>query len=49
MAELKQPTLGPAAQAVYNNSQDSLRRKMSIQVGSLQPAMYTNFEQIVNK
>ncbi len=49
MAELKQPTLGPAAQAVYNNSQDSLRRRIAMQTNILQPAMYTNFEQIINK
>jgi hypothetical protein len=49
VAELKQPTLGSAAQAVYNNSQDSLRRRIAIQANTLQPAMYTNFEQIVNK
>lgn len=49
MAEFKQPTLGPAAQAVYNNSQDSLRRRVAIQMNTLQPEMYTNFEEIVNR
>jgi hypothetical protein len=49
VAEFKQPTLGPAAQAVYNNSQDSLRRRVAIQMNTLQPAMYTNFEEIVNR
>lgn len=49
MAELKQPTLGPAAQAVYNNSQDSMRRRIAIQMNSLQPDMYNNFQQIVDK
>lgn len=49
MAELKQPTLGPAAQAVYNNSQDSLRRRIAIQTNTLQPEMYRNFQEIVDK
>lgn len=48
MADTRQPTLSPAAQAVYNNSQDSLRRKVAIQMNSLTPDMYKNFQDIVN-
>jgi hypothetical protein len=48
VADTRQPTLSPAAQAVYNNSQDSLRRKVAIQMNSLTPDMYRNFQDIVN-
>ena len=48
MADTRQPTLSPAAQAVYNNSQDSLRRRVAVQMNSLTPDMYKNFEEIVN-
>lgn len=49
MAETRQPTLGPAAQAIYNNSQDSMRRRIAIQMNSLNPDMYNNFQQIADK
>ena len=49
MAELKKPTLSPAVQAIYNNSQQSLNERIAIQMNTLKPEMYTNFEQIVNK
>ena len=49
MAETRQPTLSPAAQAVYNNSQDSLRRSIAIQMNGLTPDMYRNFQGIVDK
>lgn len=49
MAEIKPPKLGPAAQAVYNNSQDSLRRRVAIQMNTLTPDMYKNFQGIVDK
>ena len=49
MADIRKPTLSPAAQAVYNNSQDSLRRSIAIRMNSLTPDMYSNFQQIVNK
>jgi len=49
VAERKQPTLGPAAQAVYNNSQDSMRRLIQMQMNTLTPEMYNNFQSIVNK
>lgn len=49
MAETRQPSLSPAAQMVYNNSQDSLRRQVAIQMNSLTPQMYQNFQGIVDK
>jgi hypothetical protein len=49
VAETRQPTLSPAAQAVYNNSQDSLRRSIAIQMNGLTPEMYRNFQGIVDR
>lgn len=49
MAERKQAVLGPAAQAVYNNSQDSMRRRIAMQMNTLTPDMYKNFQELIDR
>lgn len=49
MADLNQPRLSPAAQAMMGNQREVTARNIAISMANLTPAYYANFNSIVNK
>jgi hypothetical protein len=43
------PTLSPAAQALYNNQGETMRRMVSMQAATLSPDKFTNFNAITSR
>ena len=43
------PTLSPAAQSLYNNQGETMRRMVGMQMASLTPDKFDNFSQITSR